>query len=107
MIAERERERERVRENEKARENESHVRNINVMSYKIIQKRQLCKLYAEILEHFTIKQWRPGRSYKRFQKKKKKKKKQKKKKRIIYLICFLRINIRVFTKSWLFRVCLY
>ena len=36
MIAERERERERerVRENEKARENESHVRNINVMSYK-------------------------------------------------------------------------
>ena len=34
MIAERERERERERENEKARENESHVRNINVMSYK-------------------------------------------------------------------------
>ena len=30
----RERERERERENDKARENESHVRNINVMSYK-------------------------------------------------------------------------
>ena len=85
-----------MRENEKARENESQVRNINVMSYKNGN-------YA----NYTRKYWNISQSSSGVLGVATNVSKKKKKKHIIYLICFLRINIRVYTKSWLFRVCLY